>query len=101
MTSPGGEGGARVMPTGTGTAGGTGASSGSGEDLRDHSIGELLKELSQETTTLVRKELELARAELTVQGKQAGKGAGMLGGAGIAALLMLGALTATVIALLD
>jgi len=103
MTSPGGEGGARVMPTGTGTAGGTGTgtSSGSGEDLRDHSIGELLKELSQETTTLVRKELELARAELTVQGKQAGKGAGMLGGAGIAALLMLGTLTATVIALLD
>jgi len=70
-------------------------------DQRDQSIGELLKELSHETSTLVRKEMELARAELTEQGKQAGKGAGMLGGATVAALLMLGALTATLIALLD
>jgi len=69
-------------------------------DLRERSIGELLKELSEETSTLVRKELELARAELTQQGKKAGIGAGMFGGAGIAALLMLGTLTAMVVALL-
>jgi len=71
------------------------------QDPRDKSIGELLKELSEETSTLVRKELELARAELTQQGKKAGVGAGMFGGAGVAALLALGTLTAFVIAVLD
>jgi len=70
-------------------------------DLRDRSVGELLKELSAETSTLVRKEMELARAELREQGKRAGAGAGLLGGAGVVALLALGSLTATVIALLD
>jgi hypothetical protein len=72
-----------------------------GDDPRQQPVGELLKQLSQETSTLVRQELELAKAEMTVKGKQAGVGAGMLGGAGISALLMLGALTATVIGLLD
>ena len=76
-------------------------SQGGPADLRDRSIGELLKELSSETSTLVRKEMELARAELQQQGRRAGAGAGLLGGAGVVALLALGSLTATVIALLD
>ena len=38
------------------------------EDLRQQSTGELLKQLSQETTTLVRQELELAKAEMTEKG---------------------------------
>ena len=71
------------------------------DDLREQPIGELLKSLSQETTTLVRQELELAKAEMTEKGKKAGIGAGLIGGAGVAALLALGALTACVIALLD
>lgn len=70
-------------------------------DPRDRPIGELVKELSSQTSTLVRQEIELARAELQQKGKLAGKGAGMLGGAAIAALLALGALTAGLIALLD
>jgi uncharacterized membrane protein YqjE len=70
-------------------------------DLREESIGDLLKRLSQDTSTLVRQEMALARAELTEQGKRAGTGAGMLGGAGVAGLLTLGALTATVIGVLD
>ena len=45
------------------------------EDLHDRSLGELLKQLSQETTRLVHQELELAKAELTQKGKQAGAGA--------------------------
>ena len=49
----------------------------------------------------MRQEIELARAELQQKGKLAGKGAGMLGGAAIAALLALGALTAGLVALLD
>lgn len=70
-------------------------------DLHDSSIGDLLKRLSQETSELVRQELALARAEATEKGKQAGKGAGMLGGAGVAGLLALGTLTATVVLLLN
>jgi uncharacterized membrane protein YqjE len=73
----------------------------SDQQLRDDSIGDLLKQLSQDTSTLVRQEMALARAELTEQGKRAGTGAGMLGGAGVAGLLTLGALTATVIGVLD
>lgn len=69
--------------------------------LKERSIGELLQQLSQETTTLVRQELELARAELTEKGKEAGKGAGMFGGAGLMGLLSAGALTACFIAALD
>jgi uncharacterized membrane protein YqjE len=70
-------------------------------DARERPIGELVKDLSQQTSTLVRKEIELARAELQEKGKVAGKGAGMLGGAAVAGLLALGALTAALIALLD
>ena len=70
------------------------------EDLRREPIGELLKRLSNETTALVKMELELAKAEMTQKGKEAGTGAGLLGGAGVVALLMLGSLTAFLIALL-
>jgi hypothetical protein len=70
-------------------------------DPRDRRIGELVGDLSQQTSTLVRKEIELARAELQEKGKVAGKGAGLLAGAAAAGLLALGALTAALIALLD
>ena len=72
-----------------------------GSDLRERPIGELLKQLSEETTTLVRKELDLAKAEMTEKAKEAGKGAGMFGAAGILGFLALGALTAFFIMLLD
>jgi putative superfamily III holin-X len=69
-------------------------------DLHQRPVGELMKELSDQTTTLVRKEIELAKAELSVKGKQAGIGAGMFGGAGLFGLLALGGLTATLILVL-
>jgi hypothetical protein len=71
------------------------------DDLRDRSLGELLKQLSQETTQLVHQELELAKAELSQKGKQAGAGAGMFGGAGAIGLAALGALTACFILALN
>ena len=70
-------------------------------DLRDRSLGELLNQLSQETTQLVHQELELAKAEIQQKGKQAGAGAGMFGGAGALGLAALGALTACFILALD
>jgi uncharacterized membrane protein YqjE len=72
-----------------------------GDDLRDRSLGELLKQLSEQTTQLVHQELELAKAELTQKGKQAGAGAGLFGGAGALGLAALGALTACFILALN
>jgi hypothetical protein len=70
------------------------------ETLREQGIADLLKRLSTETTTLVKMELELAKAETTQKAKQAGTGAGLLGGAGVIGLLTAGAFTAFLILLL-
>lgn len=67
----------------------------------DRSVGELLRELSEETSTLVRQEVQLAKAELTAKAKQAGKGAVLLGGAAVMGLALLGAFTAFLILVLD
>jgi uncharacterized membrane protein YqjE len=77
------------------------AVNGQENNLRATSTGELVKHLSEQTSMLIRQELDLAKAELTEKGKQAGIGAGMFGGAGVAALLALGALTACLVLLLD
>lgn len=74
---------------------------GEANELRSHSTGELVKQLSEQTTTLVRKEIELAKAELSEKGKVAGQGAGLFGGAAVVGLLALGVLTAMILALLD
>ena len=63
----------------------------------DESIADLMRRLSEQTTELVRKEIELAKAELQDKGKKAGIGAGMFGGAGVFGLYALGALTACAI----
>jgi uncharacterized membrane protein YqjE len=66
-------------------------------DLRERPASELLKQLSDQTTTLVRQEIELAKLEFREKGKKAGIGAGMFGGAGVFGLYAVGALTATII----
>ena len=66
-------------------------------DLRERPTSELLKQLSDQTTTLVRQEIELAKLEVREKGKKAGVGAGMFGGAGLFGLYAVGALTATII----
>jgi len=71
------------------------------QDLREQSTGDLVKQLTQQVSTLVRQEVELAKVEMTDKGKKAGVGIGMFGGAGVAALLGLGALTAFLILVLD
>ncbi|MCA0180665.1 MAG: phage holin family protein [Actinobacteria bacterium] len=52
-------------------------------------IGQLVADASRDVSTLVRSEIELAKAEVTGGLKVAGKGAGMLGAAGFVALLGL------------
>jgi uncharacterized membrane protein YqjE len=71
------------------------------ETLHEQPIGELLKQLASETTTLVRQELELAKAEMREKAGKAGPGFGMIGAAGGVALLALGALTAFFVLALD
>ncbi|PRY68062.1 putative superfamily III holin-X [Glaciihabitans tibetensis] len=51
------------------------------------SLGELLAEVTRDLSTLMRQEIALARAELTESAKRAGKGAGLLGGAGYAGFM--------------
>src|SRR5829696_7934291 len=63
----------------------------------ERSVGELVQQLSQQTSALIRQEMRLAQAELTEKGKHAGKGAGMFGGAGLVALYGVGALVAAAI----
>jgi uncharacterized membrane protein YqjE len=74
---------------------------GTDADPRDQSISDLVKDLANETSTLVRQEIELAKAEMTERGKRAGKGAGILAAAALVGLLAAGALTACLIAALD
>jgi hypothetical protein len=71
-----------------------------GEDLRDQSIGDLFKQLSEQTSALVHQELELAKAEMRQKGKRAGAGAGLIGAGGVLGLGAFGALTATLILVL-
>jgi uncharacterized membrane protein YqjE len=72
----------------------------SGQELREQSIGDLLKQLSEQTATLVRQELDLAKAEMQQKGKRAGVGLGLIGVGGVVALAAVGALTATLILIL-
>jgi MFS family permease len=64
-------------------------------------VGELVKEATEQAQTLVRQEIELAKAELGEKGKKAGIGAGMFGGAGLFGLFAFGALTAAFIGAVD
>lgn len=51
------------------------------------SVGELLGDVTRDMSTLVRQEVELAKAELREEVSQAGKAGGMFGGAGLAGFL--------------
>jgi Putative Actinobacterial Holin-X, holin superfamily III len=70
---------------------------GGGDAVQEHSAGELVKQLTEQVSTLVRDELKLARVEMTRKGKQAGIGAGILGGGGLVALYGVGCLIACAI----
>jgi len=66
------------------------------ERKEDKSLGELFAELTRETSTLVRKEVELAKTELTQKASRLGRDAGIIGAGGAIAyaglLVLLAAL---------
>jgi Putative Actinobacterial Holin-X, holin superfamily III len=69
--------------------GGATAVPSSRPDVADSSIGDLIGEVSRDLSTLMRQELELAKAEIKEEATKTGKGAGMLAGAGFAGYMVL------------
>lgn len=55
----------------------------------NRSVGEVFSDLTTHLSTLMRQEVDLAKAEVRESATKAGKGAGMLGGAGVAAHMLL------------
>ena len=72
---------------------------GGGRD--DRSLGELFAELAQETSTLVRQEVNLAKTEMSQKASRAGKHVGALAAGGAVAYAGLLAILAGLIVLLD
>jgi hypothetical protein len=58
-------------------------------DVENTSVGELIGEVTRDLSTLMRQELELAKAELKAEAKKAGQGAGMFGVAGFSGYMVL------------
>ncbi|WP_369068411.1 phage holin family protein [Kineococcus terrestris] len=75
----------------------SGAASGAGAGQGERSLGEIFSSITTELSTLVRQEIALAKTELREDAKNAGRGAGMLAGAGVAGHLFLISLTALVV----
>jgi uncharacterized membrane protein YqjE len=70
-----------------------------GEETK--SVGEIVADIARDLGTLVRKELDLAKTEVKQEATKAGKGAGLLGGAGVAGHLALLFASLTVMFALD
>lgn len=66
-------------------------------EAKERSVSELLQQLTEQTTRLAQKEIELAKAEMAVKGKRLGVGAGAFSSAGLIALFAFGAVTTAAI----
>jgi VIT1/CCC1 family predicted Fe2+/Mn2+ transporter len=64
---------------------------------REQSVGELVSQVSEQTSRLIRDELRLAQLEMAQKGKKAGIGAGLFGGAGLFAAYGFGCLVAAAV----
>jgi hypothetical protein len=67
----------------------------------ESSTGQLISQLTEQVSRLVRDEARLAQAEMTQKAKRLGVGAGLFGGAGLVGFLGLCVLIATFVLLLD
>ena len=73
------------------------ASSATRTTRADESVGQLVSQLTEQMSRLVRDEVQLAKVDLTAKGKKAGIGLGMFTGAGLLAFFGIGALVTTAI----
>ena len=73
------------------------AGNGTRAVLRQRRTRDLVSDLTQQGSTLVHQEIELAKLEMIEKGQRAGLAAGMFAGSSLAAVLMLGSLTALLI----
>jgi hypothetical protein len=71
------------------TAPNSAPSTGQPPDIAGASVGELIGEVSRDLSTLMRQELELAKAEIKTEVSKTGKAAGMFGGAGFAGYMVM------------
>ena len=58
-------------------------------DVEERSVGDLVGEIADDVSRLLRQEIDLAKAEAKQEVTKLGKGAGLLGGAGVAGHLLL------------
>ena len=84
-----------------GSTGGTSPATATEADSSDKSIGTLVKEIATDLSTLVRKEIELAKVELKQEASKGGKAAGLLGGAGLAGWMTALFVSLAIVWLLD
>ena len=67
----------------------TARTTATGPDIADASVGQLIGQVAQDLSTLMRQELDLAKAEVKEEVTKTAKGAGMLGGAGFAGYMVV------------
>ncbi|MFC0506884.1 phage holin family protein [Micromonospora costi] len=78
------------MPTqGPGLDPGAAGAPHSAAEVRGSSIGELMRQVTADLSTLMRQEVELAKAEIRQEGRKAGKAAGLFGGAGFGGYMVV------------
>lgn len=70
-------------------------------DVSNVSVGQIVGEVLGDLSTLMRQEIELAKAEVRAEAKKAGKGVGMLGAAGLAGYFVLLFASLTLMFVLD
>src|SRR3954447_24711577 len=70
---------------------------GNGSQLEDRSVPDLVRQLTEQTKTLARQEIELAKAEVTEKGETGGLGACMFGAAGLLGVGAFAVLTACLV----
>ncbi len=75
--------------TGAGAAQETAAAGGPAPGSDGRGLGELFSSVTEDLSTLVRQEIALAKAEATQSATRAGKGAGLLAGAGVSGHFVL------------
>lgn len=78
-----------------------GPAESTGPDVAQQSVGQLVGQVTSDLSTLMRQEIELARAEITAEAKKAGKGVGLLGAAGFVGYLAAIFASLTIMFLLD